>query len=279
MKITDIYQTKNAVNQPVISLEIFPPNTAAGEQTIFDTVANLTKRPDFISVTYRSENGEKTRQIAQTIEKEDKIPVLHHLTAAGTSQAKLTEVLSALTDTGIENILALRGDAIQPDDAYPYAKDLITAIKQQGDFNTAAACYPEGHVTSPLDVENIDHLRQKFAAGADFFISQLFFDNDKFYRLNEAAKVARITAPIAAGVMPIMSAKNVERLIFFGASIPPRLIKIINRYKDNPDDLRKAGLDYAFAQIDDLIAHGVDGVHIYTMNRASVANQAMERYL
>lgn len=281
MKISDIYKKKNRANQTVVSLEIFPPRTDAGEKTIYDTVSGLTKKPDFISVTYRSTSGDKTLEIAEEIKQDTGIEVLHHLTGAGNSKAALADRLNRLEAAGIENILALRGD-LSPEVKsldYPLAADLIAEIKKRDSFSVAAAAYPEGHVTSPLDTENIEHLRLKADAGADFFISQLFFDNEKFYRLNEAAKTARITAPLVAGVMPIMSVSNVERLIFFGASIPTGLIKIINKYKDNPDDLRKAGLEYSFEQLDDLIAHGVDGVHIYTMNRPSVANQSLERYL
>lgn len=285
MKISEIYKQKNAKNQTVISLEIFPPKTANGQKSIFSTVDGLTKKPDFISVTYRDENGAKTREIAQKIKEENQIEVLHHLTCFQKSQGDIDEILSAIKQADIENILALRGDCpramenLAASKAYPLAKHLIAEIKQRGCFSVGAAAYPEGHVNSPLSCENIDHLRQKYEAGADFFISQVFFDNDKFYRLNEAAKTARISCPLAAGIMPIMSTDNVERLIFFGASIPTNLIKIINKYKDSPDDLRKAGLEYAFAQADDLIAHGVDGVHLYTMNRPSVANSAMTRYL
>ncbi len=283
MKISEIYKTKNAENKTVVSLEIFPPKTDSGEKTIFDTVAGLTKKPNFISVTYRGDSGSRTREIASKIKQTSGIEVLHHLTSVQKSRGDIAEILNNIEAAGIENILALRGDlpktSAEFTEAYPLAKDLIHEIKARKCFSVGAATYPEGHVNSPLNVENIDHIRQKYEAGADFFISQLFFDNDKFYRLNESIKTARITSPIVAGIMPIMSAANVERLIFFGASIPTTLIKIINKYKDQPESLQKAGLEYAFEQIDDLLKHGIDGVHIYTMNRPSVANHAMERYL
>ncbi|RZI48648.1 methylenetetrahydrofolate reductase [Lactococcus kimchii] len=285
MKISEIYEQKNKRNQTVISLEIFPPKTLNGEKTIFDTVTNLTKKPDYISVTYRDVTGDKTREIASKIKQTTGVEVLHHLTCVQKSQGDIDEILNQIKEANIQNILALHGDYpknqenYSTSDEYPLAKHLISDIKKRACFSVGAAAYPEGHVDSNSISENIDHLRQKYEAGTDFFISQLFFDNDKFYRLNEAAKTARIACPLAAGIMPIMSAANIERLIFFGASIPTNLIKIINKYKESPEDLRKAGLEYAFKQVDDLIAHGVDGVHLYTMNRPSVANEAMERYL
>ncbi|MDR0199122.1 MAG: methylenetetrahydrofolate reductase [Streptococcaceae bacterium] len=279
MKISEIFYEKNAAGKPVVSFEVFPPKTDSGTQTIYQTVSGLIKQPDFISVTYRGDSGDKTSEIAENIKRQMGTEVLHHLTAAGLTLSELTNILSELTNARIENILALRGDAASLSGDFPLAKDLIKAVKSDGHFNVAGACYPEGHVSSPLDTENLDHLRQKAESGADFFISQLFFDNAQFFRMNEAAKDAGISQPISAGVMPIMSVANVERLIFFGASIPTRLIKIINKYKDSPEDLRQAGLEYAFHQLDDLIAHGVDGVHVYTMNRASVANAVMKRYL
>ncbi|MFC4651509.1 methylenetetrahydrofolate reductase [Lactococcus nasutitermitis] len=284
MKISDIYKEKNRQNKSVVSLEVFPPQTSQGEKTIFNTVSGLTKKPDYISVTYRGNSGNKTLEIAKKIKEDTGIEVLHHLTAVQNSHQDMAKILKNIEQAGLENILALRGDLPKDFDAnikgeYLLARDLITDIKQRECFSVGAATYPEGHVSSPLDIENIEHLRQKYDAGADFFVSQLFFENERFYRLNEAIKTARITAPVTAGIMPIMSTANVERLIFFGASIPTKLIKIINKYKDNPEDLRKAGLEYSLEQIDDLLAHGVDGVHIYTMNRPSVANVIMERYL
>jgi len=208
------------------------------------------------------------------------VEVVCHLTAVRSTRADIAATLARLEGWGLVNILALRGDGASGDvDDYPRAADLIADLKTHAGLCVGAATYPEGHVSSPLDHENMDHLRAKYDAGADFFVSQLFFDNDRFYRLAEDAAAAGVAAPIAAGIMPIMSTANIERLIGFGASLPTRLIKIIHRYHDAPSDLEKAGLDYAFAQIDDLRAHGVDGVHLYTMNRASVANPALARYL
>lgn len=161
---------------------------------------------------------------------------------------------------------------------YAYAKDLVASIKEQTDFCVGAACYPEGHIEQLSSRENVQHLKEKEAAGADFFISQLFFDNDVFYHLVEDARNGGISVPISAGVMPILSRSQVENMIFMcGASLPSKLIKIIHKYENSIEDLRKAGLEYAMAQVEDLIAHGVDGVHIYAMNRSIVAKTAMQR--
>jgi len=289
MKITDIYKTKNKKNKSVISLEIFPPKTDAGVETIYHTVAGLTNKPDFISVTYGAmgsfNQGNKTLRIAEKIKKDYNIETMHHLTSINNNPEQIATILSDIKAKNINNILALSGDmpvgAACSDfpDAYHFAYELINDIKKNGDFDIAAAIYPEGHVNSALEVENIEHVKRKYDAGANLFVSQLFFDNEKFLRLNDYIKNSGIEAPIAAGIMPVLQKSQVERMIFFGASLPTRLIKIINKYKDSPEDLQKAGMEYACKQIDDLLARGVDGVHIYTMNKPFVANTMMTKYL
>lgn len=286
MKIHEIYQQAKKEKRPVISLEIFPPKKQAGIETIYQTIDHLTNKPDFISVTYgaagNSGRESKTLEIASTIKNEYKIEALHHLTSIMNSKSEIGGIVSDIQEAGIENILALRGDIPQgvtdfPDD-FKYAKDLIAEIKQIGDFSIGAACYPEGHIDEKVNRENVQHLLEKEKVGADFFVSQLFFDNQAFYDLLDARRKARISAPIAAGIMPIMTVSQVEKMIFFGASLPVDLIKVIHRYQDSPEDLQKAGLEYTFKQIDELIENGVSGVHVYTMNRPIIANAIMERY-
>ncbi|MDR1606294.1 MAG: methylenetetrahydrofolate reductase [Streptococcaceae bacterium] len=289
MKLTDIYKAKNTQHKSVISLELFPPKTDVGIETIYQTVANLTNKPDFISVTYGAmgchgrEN--KTLEIAEKIKKDYDIETMHHLTSINNNPQQITEILAQIKAKNVQNILALRGDVpagvhqAELPHVYQYAHELIADIQKTGDFDIAAAIYPEGHVDSPLEVENIEHVKRKYDAGANFFISQLFFDNDKFLRLNDYVKNSGIEAPIAAGIMPVLQKSQAERMLFFGASLPTRLIKIINKYKESPEDLQKAGMAYACKQIDDLLARGVDGVHIYTMNKPFIANTMMDRYL
>jgi methylenetetrahydrofolate reductase (NADPH) len=290
MLIKDIYAEKKEEKQPVISIEIFPPKKVGGIETIYNTIDELgSLKPDYISVTYGAGGSfgkeNKTLEIASELKKTRGIESLHHLTCVVNDKPQIESILTDIQSQGVENILALRGDVPENGDYsaegnyYHYAKDLIKDVKDFGGFSVGAACYPEGHIEQPGSHENIQHLLQKEEAGADFFISQLFFDNDSFYRLLDDARRARISSPIAAGIMPILSRSQVEKMIFMcGASLPTKLIKLIHKYENDVEDLRKAGLEYALEQADDLISSGVDGVHFYSMNRPVVAKTAIERY-
>lgn len=280
MKIKNFYQQ----SKPVVSFELFPPKKEAAIETIYQTLEELKGiQPDFISVTYgaagsRADN--KTLELASMIKKDYGIEPLHHLSCIANTKEEIQQLLADIKAEGVENVLALRGDLPADSEAcssdFVYAKDLIASIKEDNDFSVGAACYPEGHIDQLDGVENIEHLRAKEEAGADFFISQLFFDNDVFYRLMEDARKGQVFTPISAGVMPILSRGQVEKMIFMcGTSLPSELIKIIHKYEHSIEDLRKAGLEYALKQIDDLLAHGVDGVHVYAMNRPVVAKEAM----
>ncbi|MDR3190594.1 MAG: methylenetetrahydrofolate reductase [Lactobacillaceae bacterium] len=288
MKINEIYQTKRAQKNPVISLEIFPPKKDGGIETLYEALASLGQiSPDFVSVTYGAGGSggvNETLDIAAYIKQEYGLESLHHLTGVLSNHETMNATLQAIQARGVENILALRGDVPADGDAcisadYPLAKNLISDIHAFGGFSVGAACYPEGHIEALSNAENMQHMQAKEAAGADFFISQLFFDNASFYKLMDDARGARVNAPISAGIMPILNRSQVERMIFMcGASLPSKLIKLIHKYEHNPADLRAAGLDYAMGQIDDLITQGVDGVHIYTMNRPVVAQTLLGKY-
>lgn len=280
MKIKNFYQQ----SKPVVSFELFPPKKETAIETIYQTLEELKGiQPDFISVTYgaagsRADN--KTLELASMIKRDYGIEPLHHLSCIANTKEEIQQLLADIKAEGVENVLALRGDLPADSDAcssdFVFAKDLIASIKENDDFSVGAACYPEGHIDQLAGVENIDHLKAKEEAGADFFISQLFFDNDVFYRLIEDARNGQVFTPISAGVMPILSRGQVEKMIFMcGTSLPSELIKIIHKYEHSIEDLRKAGLEYALKQIDDLLAHGVDGVHVYAMNRPVVAKEAM----
>ncbi|MDR1568276.1 MAG: methylenetetrahydrofolate reductase [Streptococcaceae bacterium] len=286
MKIGNIYQQAKSEKRPVISLEIFPPKRPTGIETIFQTIDKLTAKPDFISVTYGAAGNtlreNKTLEIASRIKQDYGIEALHHLTAIMNSREEICRIIAEIKAAGIENILALRGDIPKgacdfPED-FQYAKDLIAEIARSNQFSIGAACYPEGHIDQKANRENIKHLLEKEQQGANFFISQLFFDNQAFYDLLDESRKARINVPIAAGIMPIMSVSQVEKMIFFGASLPVDLIKLIHRYQDTPEDLQKAGLEYSINQIDELIENGASGIHVYTMNRPIIANTIMDRY-
>ncbi|MGN1090537.1 MAG: methylenetetrahydrofolate reductase, partial [Huintestinicola sp.] len=178
---------------------------------------------------------------------------------------------------GIENILALRGDINPerpPKNDFSYASELIAYIKEKGDFHISAACYPECHLDSPDIITDIRHLREKQDAGAEHMMSQLFFDNDHFFNFLEKARIAGITVPIEAGIMPVTNKKSIERMVSMcGASLPLKFTRMMAKYENNPEALRDAGIAYAIDQIVDLISSGVDGIHLYTMNNPYVAEK------
>ena len=265
----------------IFSCEVFPPKKTAPVDSIYKTLDGLKDiRPDFISVTFGaggSQVNQSTREIASLIENQYHIPAMAHLTCVAAGKEDADRLLTELKGAGVENVLALRGD-VNPD--YPpktdfqYASELVAYIQKRGGFGISAACYPEGHPESPDPVSDIRHLKEKVDAGAQHLISQLFFDNDDFFRFLERARIAGIDTPIEAGVMPVLSKSSILRMVSTcGASIPSKLTRILARYGDHPDALREAGIAYAIDQIADLIAGGVDGIHLYTMNNPDVAKQ------
>ena len=265
----------------IFSCEVFPPKKTSPVDSIYKTLDGLKDiRPDFISVTFGaggSQVNQSTREIASLIENQYHIPAMAHLTCVAAGKEDADCLLAELKRSGVENVLALRGD-VNPD--YPpktdfkYASELVAYIQKRGDFGISAACYPESHPESPDPVSDIRHLKEKVDAGAQHLISQLFFDNDDFFRFLERARIAGINAPIEAGIMPVLSKNSILRMVSTcGASIPSKLTRILARYGDHPDALREAGIAYAIDQIADLIAGGVDGIHLYTMNDPDVAKQ------
>lgn len=279
MKIAQLFQP----GKTVFSCEVFPPkpNPANSVDSIYRTLDGLKDiRPDFISVTFGaagSQVNHSTREIAALIQDEYHIPSMAHLTCLHATREQVVEHLNNLRQAGVENVLALRGDR-NPDlpecHDFRHASELVSFIKEQGDFGVSAACYPEGHPESADPVSDIRHLKEKVDAGAEHLVSQLFFDNDDFFRFLEHCRMAGITVPIEAGIMPVLSKSSIERMVSLcGASLPRKLTRILARYGDHPDALREAGLAYAVDQISDLIAGGVDGIHLYTMNNPDIARQ------
>lgn len=271
MKIPEIYKQ---ISQP-ISLEIFPPK---GDMDIrdFRNVLDGLRRaePNFISVTYSaggSGNTHKTADLAEIITKEYGISSCAHITCATSSKEKFFENITSMKSKGIENVLALRGDSTGEKSYYNHATDIIPILKENG-FCVGGACYPEGHISCDNLCDDVDYLKLKQDVGASFLISQLFFDNSAYYRFLDIARKKGVNIPIIAGIMPMMSKSQVTRMIFMcGASLPSQIIRILNKYENNEDDLKKAGIEYAGGQLADLIKNGADGVHIYTMNRPDVA--------
>lgn len=280
MRIGELYRQK----KPVISLEIFPPKRENGLDTIYKTIEELKSvHPDFISVTYSaggSGGNDITIDIASAIKNRYGIESLAHLTCVRSGRAEIDRFVGRLKESGVENIMALRGDipaGVSEEELagsdYLYAKDLISYIgSRYGGFCIGAAAYPEGHVNCDSFDDSLLHLKQKAEAGAEFFITQLFFDNSVFYHFYEKLRALGVAVPVSAGIMPILSRSQIEKMIFMcGVSLPSRIIRMLHKYENDPEGLKEAGIEYSSEQINDLIAHGVDGIHIYTMNRPEIA--------
>ena len=265
----------------VFSCEVFPPKKTSPVDSIYRTLDGLKDiKPDFISVTFGaggSQVNQTTWEIASIIQNQYHIPAMAHLTCVGAGRAEADETLAHLKAGGVENILALRGDVnpdVPPKTDFAHASDLVSYLRSHSDFGVSAACYPEGHLESPDLVSDIRFLKQKVDAGAQHLVSQLFFDNEDFFRFLERCRIAGITVPIEAGIMPVLSKTSIQRMVSMcGASMPRRLTRILAKYGDHPDALREAGIAYAIDQISDLIAGGVDGIHLYTMNNPDVARK------
>ena len=265
----------------VFSCEVFPPKRDMPVDSIYTTLDGLKDiRPDFISVTFGaggSQVNQTTHEIASIIQNRYHIPAMAHLTCVAAGRAEVDRLLAQLKGDGVENVLALRGDVnpdIPPKTDFAHASDLVAYIHARGDFGVSAACYPEGHLESPDLVSDIRHLKEKVDAGAQHLVSQLFFDNEDFFRFLERARIAGINVPIEAGIMPVLSQNSIRRMVSMcGASMPRKLTRILAKYGDHPEALREAGIAYAIDQISDLIAGGVDGIHLYTMNNPDVARQ------
>lgn len=268
-------------NQP-LSFEIFPPRgdlTEVEARRVAGELAELD--PAFISVTYSaggSGNSSATTKVASLIQNELDVPSVAHLTCQGLTRAMLEEKIAEMRAAGIKNVLALRGDPRPdaPQGDFAYAADVIPVLREAG-FCVGAAAYPEGHVTCTSLEDDIAHLREKQDAGAQFLVTQLFFDNEDFFRFRDLAARAGITAPITCGIMPFMSKNQVSRMIFMcGASLPSPIIRLLNRYEGDDEALRRAGIEYAAAQLRGLRDAGVDGLHVYTMNKPAVARAICE---
>ena len=269
------------------SFEIFPPKGEMPLETAYAVASEMAAdRPDWISVTYSaggSGNSANTVPIAASIERDLGVTALAHLTCLGSCCADVDAYVAELEDSGIENVLALRGDRAPGREArdFAHASDLIAYLRGRGSgLCIGAACYPEGHVESPTEQESFEALYKKQEAGADYLVSQLFFDNEDFYRFREKCLRHRVRLPIVAGIMPFTSVKQIQRMAFTcGASIPANVVKRLVLAGDDPADQARAGVEYACEQLADLAANGVDGLHVYSMNKPSVAHAAREALL
>ncbi|MBQ2082453.1 MAG: methylenetetrahydrofolate reductase [Lachnospiraceae bacterium] len=275
MKIRDIIRK----DVPTLSMEVFPPKTDASIESVERAVDSiLTLNPSWMSVTYGAGGGTSahTARIASRI-KEAGVPSLAHLSCISSTKDGVKKELTRLKELGIENILALRGDIPAgsenaPRD-YKYASELVTEIKQFGDFCVGGACYPEGHPDAPNWKEDIRNLKTKVDAGCDFLTTQMFFDNETFYSFLYRCREAGINVPIVAGIMPITTELQVTRALKLSqAFMPAKFRSLVDRFGSDPAAMKQAGIIYAANQIVDLLSNGVMNIHIYTMNKPDVSS-------
>lgn len=279
MKIIDLLNE----DKVTLSFEVFPPKTSSRYENVLKAAEKIASlNPNFMSVTYGAGGGTSahTVALAKDIHEKYGVEVMAHLTCVSSTREHVESMVEQFKENGIENIMALRGDI--PSDGkvgedYQYACQLIKELKEKGDFCIGAACYPEGHVESPSIKEDIQHLKEKVEAGADFLTTQMFFDNNVFYNFLYKIKEAGINVPVVAGIMPITNAKQVSRAVqMSGTSIIPYHFKMmVDAFGDNPEIMKHAGIIYASEQIIDLIANGVKHIHVYTMNKPDVAEGIM----
>lgn len=283
MKICELFNEKSEyhVDRTVYSFEVFPPKRTTPIESIYDTLESIcANKPDFISVTYGAGGtgaDNMTVQVASRIKNVYGVESAAHLTCVRNNREDVDATVQVLKDNNIENILALRGDKIpdqEPKTDFLYASDLTAYLSKTTDFDIAGACYPETHPEARSAVQDVLNLKKKVDAGATHLISQLFFDNETFYRFRDSAVLAGINVPIEAGIMPVTNIKSIERMVTMcGASLPAKFSRMMNKYADKPESLREAGIAYAIEQMIDLISAGVDGIHLYTMNNPYIAKK------
>lgn len=282
MRISELFKK----NKPVVSFEIFPPKMDTPMETIYDSLKQFSEmKPGFISVTYGAGGTQKDRtiEIASKIKHDYKIETMAHFTCVGHTKEEIDNMITVLKENQLENILALRGDppVDQPDfdfskNVYRYASELITHIRSKADLCIAAAAYIEGHIDSKRLKDDLLHLKEKVDTGVDLLVTQLFFDNRLFYDFLDKLDSLNIKCPVTPGIMPIFRADQIKRITALcGASLPAKLVVMMDKYGDNQDDMRKAGIEYASNQIRDLVDNGVDGIHLLTMNRPKSSKEIL----
>lgn len=278
MRIAELFRRKNAV----WSFEVFPPKAQSGMDGINATLAELADlAPDYVSVTY-SAGGSRNAHTAEVARKVRALGMepLAHITCVNSTRQEVLSTLENLKASGVENVLALRGDRVEgaTSSDFRYASDLISFINSNGfDFDVSAACYPEGHPESESMLADVRHLKEKVDLGVTHLNSQLFFDNDDFFRFMDMVRLAGIDVPVQAGVMPLVKASQFGGIVkMTAAKIPSKMSRMYARFADDPESLCEAGIAYATDQIIDLLSGGVDGVHLYIMNNAYVARRITE---
>ena len=287
MKIGEILkQVKHS-----ISFEFFPPKTKEGEDALCETIKELEYiKPTFVSITYGAGGStrERTIRVVKRIHQETDLTVMAHQTCIGHTKKEIIDILNEYKKIGVQNILALRGDIPQgqeetfvfPPDGCRYANELVELIRENfGDwFSIGVAAYPEGHPESPNLERDIYYFKIKVEAGAEFAITQMFFDNRFFYDFLERVEKAGINIPIIPGIMPITNFKQIRKFaLMCGATIPEELVKKLEAVEDKPEEVEKIGIEYAVKQCEDLLKNGAKGLHFYTLNKSKATIQIYER--
>lgn len=280
MKISEIV----SAHRLSVSFEIFPPKQDAAFEGVIECAEELaTFKPDFISVTYGAGGGtsSNTVKIASHLQNRIGVTPLAHLTSLSSTKNEVHAILEELKTQKIENILALRGDrpkdpSFVPPGDYMYASDLIRDIRESGDFSIGGACYPEGHPESGNKDNDLEYLKQKVDEGLSFLTTQMFFDNNMLYSFLYRALAKGITVPVLAGIMPVTNGAQLKRMVALSnAYLPPKFLALVDRFGDNNDAMKQAGIAYATEQIIDLVTNGVRGIHIYAMNKPDVVRKIM----
>jgi methylenetetrahydrofolate reductase (NADPH) len=290
MHIQDIFR----VRPTTFSFEFFPPKTDRASDELFETIAQLqVLQPSFVSVTYGAGGStrERTHDLVVRIQRETRLTAVSHLTCVCHSQAEIANILDRYAESGIENILALGGDPPRTmanhdrsRDAFQFAEQLVQFIRSRKavpdprGFGIGVAGFPEGHPVTPNRLKEIEYLKSKVDAGADYICTQLFFSNADFYDFRERCELAGIRAPIIAGIMPITSKENMNRMaeMALGARFPARLLRAIARCEDDPVAVAKVGIHWATEQCRDLLDNQARGIHFYTLNRSDATRHIYE---
>ncbi len=282
VKIKDILN-----NTRTISCEFFPPRTEEGIPDVFSAAGRLKAyKPDFVSVTYGAGGSTRafTERITSELKEQSELEVMAHLTCVGQSKEEIHSVLERLDQTGIENIIALRGDPprgetdfVPTTGGFQHATELIEHIQGNFHMGVAAACYPEGHTESPNLNSDLEYVKQKVDKGAEFLITQLFFDNNDFFEFLNRAKSAGIDVPIIPGLLPILSAPQIRRFsTMCGASIPADLDRQLDKFADDDQGARALGIEHATKQVEELWDSGVPGIHFYVLNRSYSVSKILD---
>ena len=280
MRIVELFGT----GRPVISFEFFPPKTEAGFSSLFRTIVELKRLdPAFVSVTWGAGGStrRKTVELVIRIQNEIGITAMAHISCVGSSRDEISVALDQLEQGGIANVLPLGGDRpegyVPPSGAFDYANELVEFIRQRWSFCMPVACYPETHPAAPSPELDLEMLVQKANAGADFLITQLFFDNADYFDFVERVRRAGIDLPIVPGIMPVISGPNIRRMTSMcGARIPPALEERLARTGDDNAATLEVGIEWATAQCRELLQEGAPGIHFYTLNRSPTTRRIYE---